>query len=239
MPPAPPTAQQYSSGTTPNAPPTLLRFHRITTLMQSMQESDTSVAGLILIGGASQRMGSAKALVKLDGIPLWNWVTQALAPLVSATFLLGAIDHFSAPEGFHQITDDPAGAGPLGGLVAGLEGSGYTHHLLVAVDYPLIRRVVLERFAATIGICNAACARIDGRIEPLIGYYHKSCAPAIRELLKSGDLRSHMVIERVSGMIIPESEILKIDPAKVSYFNVNRPSDLDAAETLLRSITSQ
>lgn len=193
------------------------------------------VAGLVLIGGKSERMGRPKALAELAGEPLWRHVARALQPLVREIFFLGHVSGFVPPVEMPQLADDPAGIGPLGGLVAGLEQSEYNHHLLVAVDYPLVRPALLSAMLAKADLAKAVCGQPGDVVDPLIGCYHADCAPVIRRMLAASDTRTHQLLQRVASHIIPAGEIAKIDPAKWSHFNVNTPSDLLEAERRLRS----
>lgn len=193
------------------------------------------IAGLILIGGRSERMGQAKALVELAGIPLWRRAVESLAPFVSDIVFLGSVTDFMPPPPFRQIADNPSGIGPLGGLVAGLEHSRFEHHLLLAVDYPLVSPVFLQSLCDRAEGYEAVCGMNGEFVEPLVGYFHAECAPVIRRMLHEGELRTHRLIDRVKNLVISEAEMLKIDPSKSTYFNVNTPSDLLEAETRLRS----
>jgi molybdopterin-guanine dinucleotide biosynthesis protein A len=74
-----------------------------------------------------------------------------------------------------------------------------------------------------------------GFIEPLVGSYNANCALVIRRMLSEGELRPHKLIGKVKNLVIPEAEMLKIDPSKMTYFNVNTPLDLLEAETRLKS----
>lgn len=193
------------------------------------------IAGLILIGGRSERMGQAKALVELAGIPLWRRAVKSLTPFVSDIVFLGTVTGFAPPPPFRQIADNPSGIGPLGGLVAGLEQSGFEHHLLLAVDYPLVSPTFLQSLCDRAEGYEAVCGMNGEFVEPLVGYFHADCAPVIRRMLHEGELRTHRLIGWVKNLVISEAEMLKIDPSKSTYFNVNTPSDLLEAETRLRS----
>ncbi len=193
------------------------------------------IAGLILIGGQSRRMGRAKALMEIAGQPLWRRANDLLTPFVAKVFLLGTVAELDSRTEVTQLRDDPACAGPLSGLLSGLEGSGFEHHLLVAVDYPFVSPSLLSRLRDMAGTCDAACARVGGRIEPLIGYYRRTCTTAIREMAQGNETRTFLLLERVQSRFLSDDEIVKIDPAKMSFFNVNTPSDLLEAARLVQS----
>ncbi|MGH9360228.1 MAG: molybdenum cofactor guanylyltransferase, partial [Terriglobia bacterium] len=53
------------------------------------------VAGFVLAGGASRRMGQDKALLEIAGEPLFLRAANLLKPYVSAVVLLGAPDSYA------------------------------------------------------------------------------------------------------------------------------------------------
>lgn len=193
------------------------------------------IAGLVLIGGKSERMGRPKALIEFAGEPLWQRAVGCLSPFVSDVILLGSVPGFVAPAGLRQLEDDPPEVGPLGGLVSGLEKSSFQHHLLLAVDYPLVPARFWHEVMRHADSHQAVCGESAYFVEPLVGYYHKDCAPVIREMLGKGELRAHRVYDRVPSYVIPPAEMMKIDPAKWTHFNVNTPADLREAESRIRA----
>jgi molybdopterin-guanine dinucleotide biosynthesis protein A len=180
-------------------------------------------------------MGRPKATVELDGVPLWKRAIDCLIPFVVETILLGTVPGLVVPEGHRQLADNPMGIGPLGGLVTGLEQSGHEHHLLLAVDYPLVPPVFFQALLAQAERFHAVCGQGDVFLEPLVGYYHRDCAPVIRKMIAQGEIRTHKLYERVPSRVISPVEMLKIDPAKWAHFNVNTPADLIRAERRLRA----
>jgi molybdopterin-guanine dinucleotide biosynthesis protein A len=193
------------------------------------------IAGLILIGGKSERMGQPKALIELAREPLWLHSCKLLRPFVNEVFLVGSIPGFEPPASIRLLTDSPPGFGPLGGIATGLERSGYPHHLLVAVDYPLIRPDLLTGLLAHSESHWAVCTRSAAFLEPLVAYYRTDCAPVARQMLAAGEVRTHRLFERVPSFVMDDRELAKIDPPKWSHFNVNTPSDLLEAEARLGS----
>lgn len=200
-----------------------------------MTIATSDIAGLVLIGGQSTRMGRPKALVELAGIPLWQCAINSLAPHVNEVLMVGHVPRLSPPTWLRIVDDAFPNVGPLGGLVAGLEESGYEHHILLAVDYPLVRRGFFERLRERTDSVLAVCGQTDEALEPLVGYYHRNCAVTIRTMLGEGETRTFRLFKRVRSNVISTDEIAKIDPAKWSHFNVNTPADLIEAESRLRS----
>jgi len=200
-----------------------------------MAISRDKTAGLILIGGKSERMGRPKALIELCGGRLWQRAGEILTPHVDAIFYLGSVAGFDPPQDQRVIMDDPPGIGPLGGLVAGLERSGYQHHLLIAVDYPLVPAAFLQTLVEQSESFMAVCGQSGAYLEPLVAYYHRDCAPVIRQMIAQGEIRTHQLYDRVRSHILTPAQMRKIDPAKWAHFNVNTPADLREAELRLRA----
>lgn len=193
------------------------------------------IAGLILIGGKSERMGRPKATLELDGKPLWLRAADILTPFVNEILYLGKVPGFNSPKDARQIEDDPPEIGPLGGLPAGLEQSGHQHHLVLAVDYPLVPPRFFEALLDHAQGFLAACGQSAVFLEPLVAYYHRDCAPVIRRMIAEGEIRTHKLYERVPSYVLAPHEMMKIDPAKWAHFNVNTPADLREAERRLRA----
>lgn len=93
----------------------------------------TSLGAIILCGGASRRMGRDKALLDWDGRRAVDRVAE-LARAVGAEALVTA----GADLGLPWVPDDAAGAGPVGGVLAGAKALGTARLLVLAVDAPTV-----------------------------------------------------------------------------------------------------
>ena len=199
----------------------------------------SELAGLILVGGKSERMGCDKATLRLAGTPLWEIAVSTLQPFVDRVILVDSARSSTFPASYHVLYDDPPGLGPLGGLVTGLEQSGYLHHLLVAVDYPLVQPALLQLLLDRATGHWAVCGRSALFLEPMIGYYNAACAPVIRRMLAKNENRTHKLLERVPAVVIDSDDYDKADPQRLSQTNVNTPADLERAATIFRQSRGQ
>ena len=93
----------------------------------------TSLGAIILCGGASRRMGRDKAVLDWGGRRAVDRVA-ALARAAGATTLVTA----GADLGLPWVPDDEAGAGPVGGVLAGARALGTARLLVLAVDAPTV-----------------------------------------------------------------------------------------------------
>ena len=162
------------------------------------------VAGLLLTGGASRRMGSHKALLEFDGQRL---VDRAAAVLGAVTAPVIEVGPGWAP-GLACVREDPPGSGPLAALWAGAEAlrtMGDRAHavVLLAVDMPAVSVALLRLLAEWPGAHTVI--PISGRHpQPLCARYGVEALAAIPELLSTGQrsLRSLLaVVETQPGAI--------------------------------------
>jgi molybdopterin-guanine dinucleotide biosynthesis protein A len=97
-----------------------------------------SLGALILTGGASARMGADKAALEWGGLRAVDRAAALAAALgARAVLTVGVTDY-----GFARVSEDPPGAGPAAGLLAGarhLAALGFRRAVGLAVDAPTAR----------------------------------------------------------------------------------------------------
>jgi len=197
-----------------------------------------TIAGVLLAGGQSQRMGGGdKSLRLLAGKPILAHVIERAEPQVAALVLNANGDPARfAGFGLPVIADDIAGfAGPLAGVLAGLDWAAAhlpaaTHVASFATDAPFLPRdlVAALREGMREGGYQLACAASDGRAHPVFGLWPVSLRDDLRHALVGG-LRK---VDQWTGryrLIEVEFPAAPVDP----FFNANRPEDLAEAERLV------
>ena len=98
-----------------------------------------SISIVVLAGGQSQRMGSNKALLRIDDREtLIERVVNNLKPLSDDIVLVSNAPELYADLPVRQTADLFPGAGPLAGLHAGLQTARHPWSLVVACDMPLV-----------------------------------------------------------------------------------------------------
>ncbi|MFD0928012.1 molybdenum cofactor guanylyltransferase [Williamsia deligens] len=186
------------------------------------------LAGIVLAGGASRRMGEDKAALDLGGQPMLTRIVTELRrrcdPItVVATTDSAAYAAFAEQDGLRWVTDEDPGTGPLGALAAGLTDAA-AHDVPVAfvcaTDMPLLRADLVDELLAGLGADDDAVIAVDAqRQHPLAAIYRSSCAARLTELVAGGERRllaalDEMVVHRVSVT----------DPTWLT--NVNAPEDV-------------
>jgi molybdenum cofactor guanylyltransferase len=201
-----------------------------------------SVAGIILAGGRSRRMGTDKALLPVPGLTSRTFVEQ-LATLLAALcpeVLLVARDATSGQEYAalspicRIIYDHIPDQGPLMGLASGLQATTCSHALVVAVDLPCVQPALLALLSAYPRTDELLIPRVQGIPQVLLARYPRATLPAIEACLREGRRDPKALLARVPVRFLEEEQLRVADPELRSFMNVNTPEDFAQASTALR-----
>jgi molybdopterin-guanine dinucleotide biosynthesis protein A len=198
-----------------------------------------TLTAALLLGGRSTRMGRDKALLEVDGQPLWWLQWQKLRALQPRRLLVSARtgqDVPVPPPPALVVRDAVADIGPLGGLIACLQQiqlDGPEALLLVlAVDLPRLPAALLQDlvFSADPG-CGAVIAH-DGRHEPLAAVY----PPAVLDVAQRRARLGHyslqgLVREGLERGLLDEVSLRGLgDWPEQVFTNLNTPEDRRSLE---------
>ena len=213
---------------------------RVPLSVRPMSTINPGIAGVILAGGQSRRMGGGdKALLDLGGKPMLAHVIARLAgqvqPLaVSANGDPARFQSFGLP-----VIADAAGdfAGPLAGVLAGLrwartEGASFV--VTVPSDSPFIPLDLVARLtdAALSAPSRFAVAASGGRVHPVAGLWPIDMAEVIEAALARDERRVQAFVEK-AGAAVVSFEDVSIGEARVDpFFNANTPEELQAARDI-------
>ena len=196
------------------------------------------IAGVVLAGGLSRRMGGGdKSLKLLAGRPILAHIIERARPQVTALALNanGDAARFAA-FGLPIVADSvPDFAGPLAGVLAGLDWAaarvpGATHVASFAGDAPFLPQDLVARLAAVLADGHAlACAASGGRAHPVFGLWPMTLREALRRAVAEEGVRKVDAWTARYDLAAVEFATTPIDP----FFNANRPDDLAEAERLM------
>jgi molybdopterin-guanine dinucleotide biosynthesis protein A len=210
------------------------------------------VVAILLCGGGSRRLrqGDASAPRKewllLEGRTFLARVVEALAPSVSDLVVVAAPDEPlpELPRPVRVVRDTVPGAGPLSGIVDGIEAAVERARVegrpepalavLVSCDLPLLLPAVVGRL---VGIAAGSDAEwtvpeVGGHRQVLLSVVRPSLLPAMRNWLAGGrhDLKGLLAATELAGRgrvrIVREAEIAPLDPEMRSFQDVDTAEDL-------------
>jgi molybdopterin-guanine dinucleotide biosynthesis protein A len=194
--------------------------------------------GLVLAGGLARRMGGGdKALLNIGGETILDRVIARFGPqctnlLLNANGDPARFTRFALPV----VADDiPDFAGPLAGILAGLDwlvanAPGIEWMVSVPGDCPFVPRDLAPRLHRARADANTplACAKSGDWRHPVAGLWPVALRADLRHALTEEGLHKIEVWTGRHGVALAEWPDKPVDP----FFNVNRPEDLANAAIL-------
>jgi molybdopterin-guanine dinucleotide biosynthesis protein A len=170
------------------------------------------LTGVLLVGGASSRFGSPKALARLVDETLADRGWRTLETCDERLAVGKLADGLELP--FPVVDDGSPVRAPIAGLVAGLALSETDLCVFLPVDCPLVTAELLHRLAD-------ACAGADAAVPqtgPLPGAYRKRALPVLQRRLAAERLSLRDALAELDARTIELDERL--------LANVNTVDDL-------------
>lgn len=204
-------------------------------------ESGLPLAAIVLAGGQSSRMGHDKALITIQGVPLLQQIYQLALQCTTEVYVVTPwperyrdllpndcifIQELGSPE-----NSLAAPQGPLLGFAQGLAQAQSDWVLLLACDLPRLQVAVLQDWIKELLRSERANPSSKPEVsaflprgakgwEPLCGFYHRSCLPALTLFIEQGgrSFQKWLAQYPVQELPLPNTQML---------FNCNTPEDLD------------
>ena len=214
-------------------------------MISALDSVAEDAAGFVLAGGRSSRMGSDKALIELDGEPQ---IVRALNILRGAGLSLtiaGGGFHLSA---YAPLLDD-AGLGPLGGICAALASTTAAHGVFLSVDMPLLPPSLISLIVRQARITSSAvtCLSASGFAQTFPCVVLRAVLPILQKELDAGNKGCFSALRAAATALHKPFTVLAVEnlvqagqlehprslPAALWFLNVNTPSDLERARSLV------
>ncbi len=195
-----------------------------------------NVAGIVLTGGMSTRMGRDKATLPFGPELLVQRVVRILSEVVSPIVVVTAAEQRvpPLPDGVPIARDERPGRGPLEGICAGLarledERPDTEAAFVTSCDVPLLSAGFVREMIARLGDAEIAVPIELDFSHPLAAVYRIRVLPHVRELLAADQLRPAFLFDRVPTARIDVEQLRGVDRRLWSLKNCNRPEDYDEA----------
>lgn len=189
-----------------------------------VQTRFSDVAGVILAGGESSRMGRNKALLEVNGERMIEGAYRRMAELFDEVLLVT-----NSPEIYdfipcRKIGDIYPGMGPLGGIHAALTSCSAERAFVIACDMPGLNPQLIRELSKMQG-GDVVIPETPGGLEPLHAVYAKSCLPKMETMLQAGERRILSFFDLAQVRLVPRGKIAALDPDYASFRNINTPED--------------
>jgi molybdopterin-guanine dinucleotide biosynthesis protein A len=193
-----------------------------------------SVAGIVLCGGQSKRMGTPKAWLSIANELMLPRVVRLLGEAVSPVIVVAAAEQDLPvlPEAVQIVRDEEKGRGPLQGLAAGLVAlRGRADAAFVsACDVPFLQPKFVGRMIELLGDGKICVPFVDGYHHPLAAVYRIEVLDAVQTLLQDGRLRATDLFDSVPTRVVLAGELRDVDPTFETLRNLNTPADYEQAK---------
>ena len=170
-----------------------------------------ALTGVLLVGGASTRYGSPKALAELDGETFADRGLRILGEACDEVLVVG-----KRGDGlpFDVVDDGTDVRAPIAGVVAGLRAAANDVAVFVPVDCPWMTPDAVRALGEA---CQDAAVPPTG---PLPGAWARSALPLLEQRLANGPLALYRAYDELDVVTV------ELDPSVVA--DVDTPGDLSA-----------
>jgi len=184
------------------------------------------VTGVILAGGASRRMGSNKALLKVGDTTLIEGIYRTLAPIFRDIVIVTNTPEEYAFLPCRTVPDIYPGAGSIAGLHSALTNSATERAFVVACDMPSLNPELVRHLCSIEEEWDVVVpVNSDGYLEPLHALYNRICLGEVQKALEADDKSILNLFDRIRTRRVEWDEIKGISGAAESFRNVNSPEE--------------
>jgi molybdopterin-guanine dinucleotide biosynthesis protein A len=178
-----------------------------------MVRAREAITGALLVGGASRRFGSPKALARFGGEMLAERAHRVLAEACGRVIVVGkACDGLELP--FEVLDDGSEERAAIVGVAAALRLGEAERVVVLPTDMPLVTSELLR---SLVDACEGAEAAVPNS-GPLPGAYSRSALPVLERRIAEGDLALYRACL--------ELDLRTVQCDETVLRNVNTPEDL-------------
>ncbi len=184
--------------------------------------ADPSLAGVLLTGGESRRLGVDKATLVFDGERLVDRAARRLAAVCDPAIEVGP-----GYSSLRSVRESPAQSGPLCALVAGaaaLREAGFTGSMLVlATDLPEVDVGLLSLIASWPGD-DSAVPVFEGRRQYLCARWSEDALAVAARMVGEGVRSLHALADAVTVIEIGEAD-WEVAASDAAFADVDTAAD--------------
>ena len=201
----------------------------------SMNETnmEQTVAGVVLAGGRSSRIGRPKAWLPFGPELMLQRVVRLLGEVVRPVVIAAHAGQElpELPPWTQVVCDRADNRGPMEGLATALEHlQGRAELAFVAgCDAPFLAPPLVRRMIALADGFDIAVPQAGGLDHPLAAVYRVQLFAQIRESVSAGSRRLAALLDQVRTRRVTADELIDVDPGLSSLVNINTLADYQSA----------
>ena len=188
--------------------------------------------GIILAGGENRRMGTDKSFLEIGGRPMIAHILDVFSKLFERTIVVT-----NTPDRYRnydvEVTSDVLDIrGPLTGIYSGLLKSADEYNFIAACDMPFLNPRLISYMREIAAGQDAVVPQFNGFLEPLHAVYRRGLLPIMEAQIRKHDRRIRGLFDHIQVRYVTEEEIVRFDPLKRSFRNLNTPKEYKEAVCL-------
>lgn len=189
------------------------------------------IGAIILSGGKSSRMGTNKALLKINEKTNIERIMNQLRDFQEIILVTNEPKEYEFLN-VKMTMDQYPGKGPLAGLHAGLLASACEANLLVACDMPFITSDLAHLLIEKIGEDDAVIPVINGKQQPLFSVFKQNVIKKIEDCIENDRLRMKQLLEGIHVHYMSDDDFIqyRLDELERIFFNMNNPIEYEDAK---------
>lgn len=186
----------------------------------------SGLSGVVLAGGKSRRLGTDKAFVEVEGVPMIRRVLEALRACCADVVIVARDTARYQGLDARLMADAWPIQAPLVGVCSGLRAIRTPWVFVAACDLPFLSPDAVRLLARLAAGSDAAVPHTDGRWHPLHAVYAAAAGPVLEARLEQGTWSMMDALKALRVRPVTEEELEAADPTLRTLHNVNAPQDL-------------
>lgn len=190
-----------------------------------------SICGVILSGGQSSRMGTNKALLDINHVPVIERIANELKKCTDEVVIIS-----NEPEKYDFLNlkiyeDRYKHQGPLAGIESALYHVNADVFMIAACDMPFVTSHIYQLLLSQIDLYDAVVPVYDDQTHPLAGIYRRTVLPKIQEQLDQDIRKVKRFFKHINVHYVDHFESSEVITKK-HFFNMNHPEQYEEAKSL-------
>ncbi|GEN30561.1 molybdopterin-guanine dinucleotide biosynthesis protein A [Cerasibacillus quisquiliarum] len=188
-------------------------------------------SSVILAGGQSSRMGTNKALLKLNNEFVIEKILKELRQLSQEVYIVSndtkIYDFLNVPV----IRDRYPGKGPLAGIETALYHIDKDIVIISPCDTPFIHKEVYQHLLNKLDTYDAVIPYVNNRPQPLSGIYKKNVLPVVQKQLQLNNLKVRSFFSKINVKYVYDFGQIADGIVEKHFFNMNYPDEYNRAKS--------
>ena len=173
-------------------------------------------------------MGADKFAVNFRGKQLLDHVLDLCKEIEASEVIVVGNGDQKLTGNFQFVQDEMDDAGPLGGILTGLQNASNELNVVLPCDTPFVNAELLLSMLSKESGQKAAVPSVNGKLHPTIGLYKKVLINELIEFLNEGNRKMMDFIRSVNGLVLSENELLGLESN--TFVNLNSQKELKENE---------